>query len=164
MLFERNLEVLYEPAEESGTSEVDRKRSAHRSRLGRRRNVLIGVGTGAGLLAVGGLIGASFVKSPAQLAADTAPPAPTVTTAQVVSQILTSSVQMRGVVYPSTEYDVYPSAPSSSGASSGSNSGSSPVYISKLDVAAGDTIRNGEQLAEIDAAEGAGRPRLLRRL
>jgi peptidoglycan hydrolase-like protein with peptidoglycan-binding domain len=141
---------LGSPAKESGTSADDRKRSAHRSRLARRRNVLIGVGTGAGLLAVGGLIGASFVKSPAQLAADTAPPPPTATTAAVVSQILTSSVQMRGVVYPATEYDVYPSAPSSSGAGSGSNSGSSPLYISKLDVAAGDTIRNGEQLAEID--------------
>ena len=141
---------LGSPAKESDASEADRKRSAHRSRLARRRGVLIGLGAGAGLLAVGGLIGASFVKSPAQLAADTAPPAPTVTTAQVVSQILTSSVQMRGVVYPATEYDVYPSAPSSSGASGGSNSGSSPLYISKLDVAAGDTIRNGEQLAEID--------------
>jgi peptidoglycan hydrolase-like protein with peptidoglycan-binding domain len=144
---------LGSPAKESGTSEGDRGRSARRSRLARRRNVLIGVGTGAGLLAVGGLIGASFVKSPAQLAADTAPPAPTVTTAQVVSQILTSSVQMRGVIYPATEYDVYPSAPSSGGTgagSSGSGSSSSPVYISKLDVAAGNTIKNGEQLAEID--------------
>jgi hypothetical protein len=144
---------LGSPAKESGTSEGDRGRSARRSRLARRRNVLIGVGTGAGLLAVGGLIGASFVKSPAQLAADTAPPAPTVTKAQVVSQILTSSVQMRGVIYPATEYDVYPSAPSSGGTgagSSGSGSSSSPVYISKLDVAAGNTIKNGEQLAEID--------------
>jgi peptidoglycan hydrolase-like protein with peptidoglycan-binding domain len=144
---------LGSPAKESSTSEDDRRHSARRSRLARRRNVLIGVGTGAGLLAVGGLIGASFVKSPAQLAADTAPPAPTVTTAQVVSQILTSSVQMRGVVYPATEYDVYPSAPSSAGSGAGSSSsgsGSSPVYISKLDVAAGDTIKNGEQLAEID--------------
>jgi peptidoglycan hydrolase-like protein with peptidoglycan-binding domain len=146
---------LGSPAKESGTSEDDRGRSARRSRLARRRNVLIGVGTGAGLLAVGGLIGASFVKSPSQLAADTAPPAPTVTTAMVVSQILTSSVQMRGVVYPATEYDVYPSAPSSGGTGAGSSgsdsgAGSSPVYISKLDVAAGDTIKNGGQLAEID--------------
>ena len=148
---------LGSPAKESGTSDDDRGRPARRSRLARRRNVLIGVGTGAGLLAAGGLIGASFVKSPAQLAADTAPPAATLTTAQVVSQILTSLVQMRGVVYPATEYDVYPSAPSSGGtgagsssSDSGSDSGSSPVYISKLDLAAGDSIKNGEQLAEID--------------
>ncbi len=151
---------LGSPARESSASEAGHKRSAHRSRLARRRNVLIGVGTGAGLLALGGLIGASFVKSPAQLAADTAPPAPTVTTAAVASQILTSSVQMRGVVYPATEYDVYASAPESSSSgssgsdtgSSGSGSGSTPAYVSKLDVVAGDTISNGEQLAEIDGA------------
>jgi hypothetical protein len=130
--------------------------------------VLLAVGITAVLLTVGGLIGASFVKSPQQLAADTAAPPATVTTAAVVSQVLTSSVQMRGVVYPATEYDVYPSAPSSdssSGTGTGTGSagvgssgaagssggtGSSAVYISKLDVAAGDTIRNGRQLAEID--------------
>jgi len=92
------------------------------------------------------------VKSPEQLAADTAPPPATVTTATVVSQVLTSSVQMRGVVYPATQYDVYPSAPSSSSSSSSASSGSSAaggssgaVYISKLDVTAGDTIRNGRR-------------------
>jgi hypothetical protein len=127
------------------------------SRLSRRRRVLLGVGIAAALLAGGGLIGASFVKSPQQLAADTAPPPDTVTTATVVSQVLTSSVQMRGQVYPSTEYDVYANAPTSStGADSGSpssaggSSSAGEVYISKLEVAAGDTITNGEQLAEID--------------
>src|SRR4029077_2682072 len=128
--------------------------SVRGSRLARRRRVLLGVGIAAALLAVGGLMGASFVKSPQQLAADTAAPSPTVTTAKVVSQILTSSVEMRGVVYPATQYDVYPSAPepgtgasgtgaSGTGASgTGSTAGSaaagggSPgnVYISRLDV------------------------------
>jgi peptidoglycan hydrolase-like protein with peptidoglycan-binding domain len=125
--------------------------------------VLLGVGVAAALLAVGGLIGASFVKSPQQLAADTAAPPATVTTATVASQVLTSSVQMRGLVYPATQYDVYASAPSSSsssGAGAGAGSpgqgssatgGSGPaVYISKLDVAAGTRITNGKQLAEID--------------
>src|SRR5580704_1098493 len=124
------------------------------SRLARRRRVLIGVGIAAALLAVGGLIGASFVKSPQQLAADTAAPPPTVTTAPVVSQILTASVEMRGTVYPATQYDVFATAPSSSsgGVSSGGSAGGggSAVYISRLDVAAGDTITNGKLLAEID--------------
>jgi peptidoglycan hydrolase-like protein with peptidoglycan-binding domain len=119
--------------------------ATHGSRLGRRRRVLLGVGIAAALLAVGGLIGASFVKSPQQLAADTAAPPATVTTATVVSQILTASVQIRGEVYPATQYDVYASAPSSS-----ADGSSSAVYISKLNVAAGDTITNGEQLAGID--------------
>jgi peptidoglycan hydrolase-like protein with peptidoglycan-binding domain len=127
------------------------------SRLSRRRRVLLGIGIAAALVAIGGLIGASFVKSPQQLAADTAPPPDTVTTAAVVSQVLTSSVQMRGLVYPCTEYDVYASAPAaSSGADSGSpssaggSSSAGEVYVSKLRVAAGDPITNGEQLAEID--------------
>jgi HlyD family secretion protein len=110
------------------------------SRLARRRRVLLGVAVGAALLAIGGLIGATFIKSPAQLAADTAPPAPTVTTAKVTSQDLTSSVAMRGVVYPSTQYDV-----SASGTAA-------QLYISKLDVKAGGTVRNGELIAEIDGA------------
>jgi peptidoglycan hydrolase-like protein with peptidoglycan-binding domain len=118
------------------------------SRLVRRRRVLLGAAAAAALLAAGGLIGASFVKSPQQLAADTAAPPPTVTTAPVVSQVLTSSVQMRGVVYPATEYDVFATAPDSAPAA-GAASGS-PVYISKLETAAGDTVSNGQQLAEID--------------
>ncbi|MBO0776088.1 MAG: peptidoglycan-binding protein [Actinobacteria bacterium] len=144
---------LGSPATESGPS-PDGQQPARGSRLARRRRVLLGVGIGAALLGVGGVAGASFVKSPQQLAADTAPPAPTVTTAKVVSQVLTSAVQMRGVVYPATQYDVYPSAPSAGSAAgspaAGSGGSSLPVYISKLDVAAGATIRNGRQLAAID--------------
>jgi hypothetical protein len=143
-------------ATQSGPGDSNRGQAMRGSRLARRRRVLIGVGIAAALLAVGGLIGASFVKSPQQLAADTAAPPPTVTTAPVVSQILTASVEMRGTVYPATQYDVYATAPSSSsgsassdGGASGGGSGSS-VYVSKLDVAAGDTITNGKQLAEID--------------
>jgi len=129
------------------------QRAVRGSRLARRRRVLLAVGIAAALLAIGGLIGASFVKSPQQLAADSAAPSPAVTTAAVTSQVLTSSVQMRGVVYPSTEYDVYATAPSSSDQGSPAASGSSSsaaVYISKLEVATGGTIRNGEQLAELD--------------
>ena len=130
------------------------------SRLTRRRRALFWVAGGAALLAIGGLIGSSFVKSPQQIAADTAAPPPTVTTAKVVSQILTSSVQMRGVVYPATQYDVYPSAPETDAGTTGTGSAGSgsaagdgspgAVYISRLDVAAGQTISNGEQLAAID--------------
>lgn len=136
------------------------------SRLARRRRVLFWVAGAAALLAIGGLIGSSFVKSPQEIAATTAAPPPTVTTAKVVSRVLTSSVQMRGVVYPATQYDVYPSAPESDAAASGTGSaaggaaaGGSPatgggssgnVYISRLDVAEGQMISNGEQLAAID--------------
>jgi peptidoglycan hydrolase-like protein with peptidoglycan-binding domain len=144
---------LGSPATESTPSDGGRQ-AVRGSRLARRRRVLFGVGGGAALLAIGGLIGSSFVKSPQQIAADTAAPPPTVTTAKVVSQILTSSVEMRGVVYPATQYDVYPSAPEADAAAPGTGSAaggsSGTVYISKLDVAAGKAISNGEQLAEID--------------
>jgi peptidoglycan hydrolase-like protein with peptidoglycan-binding domain len=150
---------LGSPATESGPGDGGR-RAVRGSRLARRRRVLFWVAGGAALLAIGGLIGASFVKSPQQIAADTAAPPPTATTARVVSQVLTSSVEMRGVVYPATQYDVYPSAPESDAAASGTGSpaggsaagGGSPgaVYISKLDVAAGGRVTNGGKLAEID--------------
>ena len=155
---------LGSPATESGPGDGGR-RAVRGSRLARRRRVLFWVAGGAALLAIGGLIGSSFVKSPQQIAADTAAPPPTVTTAKVVSQILTSSVQMRGVVYPGTQYDVYPSAPESATGASGTGSaggGSAgggaaagggsqgAVYISRLDVTAGQTISNGEKVAEID--------------
>ena len=150
---------LGSPATESDPSDHGR-RAVRGSRLARRRRALFWVAGGAALLAIGGLIGSSFVKSPQQIAADTAAPPPTVTTAKVVSQILTSSVQMRGVVYPGTQYDVYPSAPESDTGASGTGSAAGgsaagggsqgSVYISRLDVAAGQTISNGEKLAEID--------------
>ena len=146
-------------ATQSGPSDPGRQ-AVRGSRLTRRRRALFWVAGGAALLAIGGLIGSSFVKSPQQIAADTAAPPPTVTTAKVVSQILTSSVQMRGVVYPGTQYDVYPSAPESDAAAAGTGSAAGgsaagggspgPVFISRLDVAAGKTISNGQQLAEID--------------
>ena len=146
---------------EAESSPSDHGRQAVRgSRLARRRRALFWVAGGAALLAIGGLVGSSLVKSPQQVAADTAAPPPTVATAKVASQILTSSVQMRGVVYPGTQYDVYPSAPESDTAGSGAGSGAGgspagggsagPVYVSRLDVAAGRTISNGEKLAEID--------------
>ena len=158
---------LGSPATESGPGDHGHQ-AVRGSRLARRRRTLFWVAGGAALLAIGGLIGASFVQSPQQIAADTAAPPATETTAKVVSQVLTSSVQMRGVVYPGTQYDVYPSAPESDSASSDSGSaaggaagggsaaggatggGSSGVYISSLDVAAGRTISNGKQLAVID--------------
>ena len=119
---------LGSPATESSPGDPGRQ-AVRGSRLARRRRALFWVAGGAALLAIGGLIGSSFVKSPQQIAASTAAPPPTATTAKVVSQILTSSVQMRGVVYPATQYDVYPSAPESdtSAGGTGSSAGGSPA-------------------------------------
>jgi HlyD family secretion protein len=116
-------------------------RTRQRSRLERRRFALLSLGGAATLLSIGGLIGASFVKSPAQLAADTAPPQPTVITAKVTAQSLTATVAMRGVVYPATQYDI---AATSLGSSGGA------LYITKLATQTGKQITNGDLLAEID--------------
>jgi HlyD family secretion protein len=126
---------------EARTATVSGMRTRQRSRLERRRFALLSVTGAATLLSIGGLIGATFVKSPAQLAADTAPPAPTVVTAQVTDQSLTATVAMRGVVYPGTQYDV---AATSLGSSGGQ------LYITKLPIRSGDQITNGVLLAEID--------------
>lgn len=146
-------------ATESSPSDTGRQ-AVRGSRLARHRRVLFWVAGAAALLAIGGLIGSSFVKSPQEIAATTAAPPPTVTTAKVGSRVLTSLVQMRGVVYPATQYDVYPSAPETAtgtgsagggsatgGGSAAGGSSSAGVYISRLAVAAGQTISNGDQLA-----------------
>ena len=51
------------------------------SALVRRRRVVLLVAGGAALLSIGGVVGAWYVKSPAQLAADTAPPKASIITA-----------------------------------------------------------------------------------
>ena len=55
-------------ATQSSPDDSGRRPPMRGSRLARRRRVLIGVGIAAALLTIGGLIGASFVKSPQQLA------------------------------------------------------------------------------------------------
>src|ERR1700735_1335969 len=112
------------PVSESGQDGSGGRPLRRGSRLARRRRVLLGVGIAAALLAIGGLIGASFVKSPQQLAADTAAPPPALTMATGGPQDVPSSVQMRGVVYPSSQYDVYASAPES-GSAPGTDTGGS---------------------------------------
>jgi HlyD family secretion protein len=91
-------------------------------------------------VSIGGLVGAAFVKSPAEVAADTAPPNRTVITAKVSSQVLTSTVVLRGVVYPGVQYNITPSAASAS---------VTALYVSKMNVAVGSAVSSGELLAEV---------------
>jgi peptidoglycan hydrolase-like protein with peptidoglycan-binding domain len=140
---------LASAATESGRDGGGRRKVARGSRFTRRLRVLLGLDTVAVLLAIGALIAAYFVRSPQRLVSDTEPVS---VTAKVISQVLTSSVQMRGLVHPSTEYAVYASAPAagSSSPAASSGGGAEPVYITKLDVGVGSTVTNGEQLAEIE--------------
>lgn len=66
------------------------------SRLVRRRRWVMGAAAAATVLSVAGLYGASFVQSPAQAAADTRAPKPSVITAPVVRQVMKRTVVLRG--------------------------------------------------------------------
>ncbi|WP_406054968.1 hypothetical protein OG462_05460 [Streptomyces sp. NBC_01077] len=94
---------------------------------------LTGAGFGASLL----------IKSPAQAAADSRPPAPSVITAPVEYRTLASSVILRGTVVAGQSVEITPG---------GTTEGGSPT-VSKLPLKAGDQVRAGRLLVEI-----SGRP------
>ncbi|NMO56702.1 hypothetical protein HH310_36705 [Actinoplanes sp. TBRC 11911] len=96
------------------------------------------------LVSTGGVFATRFVRSPAQLAADTAEPAPAQLTAPVESRRLAVTEVVRGKVYPGVEYRITPAA-------------SSPritgLYVSAMGVAPGDRIKDGAFVAAV-----SGRP------
>ncbi|MFJ9943610.1 peptidoglycan-binding protein [Streptomyces erythrochromogenes] len=103
------------------------------------------------LIAVGavGLTGAGFgvsllIKSPAQAAVDSQPPAPSVITAPVEYRTLASSMVLRGTVVASQSVEITPSG--------GAGDGGSPT-VSKLPLKMGDQVQAGRLLVEI-----SGRP------
>ncbi|GAA5005278.1 peptidoglycan-binding protein [Kitasatospora paranensis] len=111
-----------------------------RSRMARRRRALLAVAAASALVACGGLGAATMIKSPAERAAGTAPPHDTLLTAPAALRVLTRSTVTRGLVYPPTRYDVTPAAASAD---------ITRLYVSRLSVAAGDPVANGQQLAEV---------------
>src|SRR4051794_29633027 len=66
------------------------------ARLVRRRRAVITTAAVAVGLSVGGVVAAQWVQSPSQAVADTRPPEASVITAQVVRQVLRSTVVLRG--------------------------------------------------------------------
>jgi hypothetical protein len=98
-------------------------------------------------IAVSGLgLGASqVIKSPAQAAADTAAPPPSVMTVSVERRVLRDSVVVRGTVTASQTVEVAPSGSGQAGAGS-------PI-VTKINARAGDTFRPGRALLEV-----SGRP------
>ncbi|MER8183251.1 peptidoglycan-binding protein [Kitasatospora sp. NPDC094015] len=110
------------------------------SRLRRRRRVLLAAVLAAAVVAGGGLAAASLVRSPAERAADTAPPPDTLLTAPVTARLLNRSAVTRGQVYPPTRYDVTPAAASSE---------INQLYVSGPPVRTGDQVANGQVLAEV---------------
>lgn len=117
-------------------------------RLRRRRTLLIGVAALAIVASVGGLLISTNIKSPAEQAAQAAPPALTQLTAPVSRQVITSTVLAQGVVNPPPEVSQLPGA----SGGGGGGSGELPV-VTKLFVGVGSLVHAGNVIVEI-----AGRP------
>ncbi|MFD9518792.1 peptidoglycan-binding protein [Streptomyces sp. NPDC059979] len=113
--------------------------------LARGRRVVLGIVAGAALMAVGGLLATTLVKSPAQAAAETGPPAQGALTAEVERRVLAETVVMRGTVVADQSVEVAPQPRSVDGAGT-------PV-VTKLPLKTGDTVAAGALLAEV-----SGRP------
>ncbi|MFE7188858.1 peptidoglycan-binding protein [Kitasatospora sp. NPDC057541] len=111
----------------------------------RRRRALVLVMAAAVALAGGGVAASTMIKSPAQAAADSEPPAPDVLTAAVEQRVLTDSVVIRGQVSAGQSVDVAP-------AGGGGAAGAKPV-VTKLPVKVGDQVQAGQSVLEV-----AGRP------
>jgi len=106
-----------------------------------RRRFLIGLVTGAVVMAVAGLGASTLIKSPQQVAAEAAPPAPSLITAAVERRVLQQTVVLRGTVEPDRALEVKTVL------------GDGRSVISRRTVKAGDQVRAGTVLAEI-----SGRP------
>ncbi|MFJ8083795.1 peptidoglycan-binding protein [Streptomyces sp. NPDC096205] len=115
------------------------------SGLSRRKRAVAALATGAMVLAGAAVWTSTFVKSPAQAAADAGPPAPDVLTAPVERRVLADTVVTRGIVAASQTVDLAPAGIAADGSAA-------PV-VTKVMVRSGQTFEAGRVLAEV-----SGRP------
>ncbi|MCX5177122.1 peptidoglycan-binding protein [Streptomyces virginiae] len=108
----------------------------------RRRRLLLGIALAAVTVSGTGLAAATAIKSPAELAARTRPPAPDVLTAPVTRQTLSQTVVLRGAVTSGQSVDVAPMGAT----------GAKPV-VTKVPLKVGDQIKAGQAFLEV-----SGRP------
>ncbi|WP_328885450.1 peptidoglycan-binding protein [Streptomyces sp. NBC_00316] len=114
------------------------------SGLARRRRLLSAVVVVAVVVSGLGIVSARVIKSPAQAAADTAAPPPSVMTAPVERRVLRESVIVRGTVSASQTVEISPS---------GSGEGGGSPVVTKMNLTAGSTFSSGRVLMEV-----SGRP------
>jgi peptidoglycan hydrolase-like protein with peptidoglycan-binding domain len=138
---------LSEPMPGAGTGEPDSSAVPDMGRSpARRMRRLAGFTLGAACLAIAsGLAGASLVKSPAEVAAQTAPPAPSVITAPVVDQVLSKAIVLRGTFGIGKLQSFGPS----SVASTAANAGGGGMVVTGMFVRPGDVVHSGEVVAEV---------------
>jgi hypothetical protein len=108
------------------------------------RAFLAGIAIGAVMMSAVGLVASGLIKSPLQVAAETAPPSPSVITATARWQVLENTIFLRGVVTAARTIDVTAAAPYSE------------VIVTRMPVTAGQRVRPGQVVAQID-----GRPILV---
>ncbi|MEV7186134.1 peptidoglycan-binding protein [Kitasatospora sp. NPDC093102] len=111
----------------------------------RRRSVLIATALVSVVLSGAGAAASLVIKSPAQAAAETGPPAPDVLTARVEWRVLTSTVVTRGQVTAGRSVDVAP-------VGAGTGAGAIPV-VTRLPLKAGAEVTAATPVLEV-----AGRP------
>ena len=121
------------------------------SKTVRRQRVFLGAAIIAALAAGGGLAASTLIESPAQQAAETKAPKPSVLTASVMKKVLANTITTRGTVGAAGDLTV---TPTPGGGSSSSPSGANAsLVVSKLYARAGDQIHAGQVLVEV-----SGRP------
>ncbi|WP_329314097.1 MULTISPECIES: peptidoglycan-binding protein [unclassified Streptomyces] len=130
-------------AESGAAAEPDDVRAS----LGRRRRILIWVVVGAVALTGAGVVLATTIRSPAQVAADAAPPPASVLADRVERRVLTSSVVVRGTVAAEQVLTVSPGA-----GAAGAGTGGKPV-VTRVNKQPGAAVQAGEVLVEV-----SGRP------
>ncbi|MEU6867833.1 peptidoglycan-binding protein [Streptomyces sp. NPDC046876] len=135
------------PADTDGSGEPGEPGGV-RSALGRRRRILVWVVAGAVALTGAGVVLAATIRSPAQVAADAAPPPASVLADRVERRVLTSSVVVRGTVAAEQSLTVSPGG----GAAAASGAGGKPV-VTRVNKQPGASVRAGEVVVEV-----SGRP------
>ena len=122
-------------------------------RLRRRRFILLGIVALVVVAAAGALLLTSQIKSPAEQAAQTRPPARTELTAPVQQTVLTTTLLAQGVVGPPKE--VSPSAIGGAGGGGGAAAANQDVQpiVTRIFRHTGSTVGQGSVLLEV-----AGQP------
>jgi peptidoglycan hydrolase-like protein with peptidoglycan-binding domain len=109
----------------------------------RRQRAFLSIAVLAALVSTAGLVAATFVKSPAEQAAEQGPPSASVLTAPVVRQVLTQTVAVRGTVVAGSSLAVTPTAAQ----------GATALVITRIVKQPGQPVKAGDVLVEV-----SGRP------
>jgi membrane fusion protein, multidrug efflux system len=124
-------------------------------RLRRRRNFLIAIACLAVLASVGGILVSTTIKSPAQLAAQSASPGLTQLTVPATRQVITSTVLAQGVVTAPPEVSQLSGASGggAGGGGGGPGTGTELPVVTKIYRPVGSQVSTGDVVVEV-----AGQP------